>query len=154
LVGGDLREINPCVLMWFASLSWFLAYLIGFRFDLLRCAICLCRGHYLACVHLQGHSPILVCVRSQDELEVVFVGSLWRTGRTGAGQRSDQWLLWSRASDRSAPPVWPSFRGRKVKVDRLTYSSPSRRHQSTFTPNSASYFGLCFFLCVCYFDNQ
>jgi hypothetical protein len=51
-VGGELRETNPCVSLWFASLCCFLAYLICFRFDLLGCAICVCRDHYPACDHL------------------------------------------------------------------------------------------------------
>jgi hypothetical protein len=51
-VGGELRETNPCISLWFASLSCFLAYLICFRFDLLGCATCVCRGDYLACVNL------------------------------------------------------------------------------------------------------
>jgi hypothetical protein len=44
LVGCELRETNPCVSLWFASLSWFLAYLICFYFDLLGCAICVLQG--------------------------------------------------------------------------------------------------------------
>jgi hypothetical protein len=52
VVGGELWEINPCIYLWIASLSSFLAYLICFRFDLLRCATCVCMAHYLACDHL------------------------------------------------------------------------------------------------------
>jgi hypothetical protein len=52
LSGGELREINPCISLWFASLSYFLAYLICFCFDLLGGATCVCRGHYLAYDHL------------------------------------------------------------------------------------------------------
>jgi hypothetical protein len=37
----------------------------------------------------QGHPPSLVRARSQEDLEVVFAGSLWLTGLTGGGQRSD-----------------------------------------------------------------
>jgi hypothetical protein len=37
----------------------------------------------------QGHSPSLVHVRSQEELEAIFAGALSYTGLTGAGQRSD-----------------------------------------------------------------
>jgi hypothetical protein len=48
-VGGELQETNPCVSLWFASLSWFRAYLICFHFDLLGCAICVCRDHYPDC---------------------------------------------------------------------------------------------------------
>jgi hypothetical protein len=88
-VGGELRETNSCISLWFASLSCFLAYLICFRFDLLECATCVCRAHYLAYDHLQGHSPSLVCARNQEELEAVFEGSMWLTGQTGGGQRSD-----------------------------------------------------------------
>jgi hypothetical protein len=92
----------------------------------------------------QGHAPSLVRARSQEELEAIFVGSLWRTGLTSVGQRSDQCLLQSRASDRSnrsaspALPVTPStgsssFRGRKVQVGRLAYSPLSRRHKGPFS---------------------
>jgi hypothetical protein len=72
-----------------------------------------------------GHSPSLVRARSQEELEAVFAGSLWRTGLTGVGQQSD----------RSASQVWPvmpnrsSFRGWKVLVGHHAYSPTSRRHQ-------------------------
>jgi hypothetical protein len=51
-VGGELRETNPYVSLWFASLSCFLAYLLCFRFNLLGSATCVCRGHYLFCHHL------------------------------------------------------------------------------------------------------
>jgi hypothetical protein len=94
LVRGELRETNPCVSLWFASLSCFLAYLIYFHFDLLGCATCVCRSHYLLVIIRQGHSLSLVCARSQEEHEAVFAGSLWSTGLTGAGQRSDWCLLW------------------------------------------------------------
>jgi hypothetical protein len=56
----------------------------------------------------QGNSPSLVRARSQEELEVVFAGSLRVTGRTVEGQRSDQCHLLSNTkdwSDRSAIPV-------------------------------------------------
>jgi hypothetical protein len=52
LGGGELRETIPCISLWFASPSCFLAYLICFRFGLLGCATYVCRGHYLTCDHL------------------------------------------------------------------------------------------------------
>jgi hypothetical protein len=90
----------------------------------------------------KGYSPSLVCAGSQVVLEVIFAGALCYIGLTGEAHRSDRCLLWSPVpdwSDRSPPPVWPvdtinsSFRGRKVQIDHLTYSPPSRRHQGPFT---------------------
>jgi hypothetical protein len=95
LVGGELRKTNPCISLWFASLSWFLAYLICFRFDLLGCVICVCivcAGiNTLLVIIYQGHSSGLVRVRGQEELESVLqvlcqapVWPMQGSGLTGA----------------------------------------------------------------------
>jgi hypothetical protein len=49
----------------------------------------------------QGYSPSLVRAISQEELEVVFAGSVCVAGLTGGGQRSDRCHLLSSARDRS-----------------------------------------------------
>jgi hypothetical protein len=95
LVGGELRETNPCISLWFASLSCFLAYLICFT-SIYFGVLPVCVG-----VIYQGYTPNLVRAKSQEELEVVFAGALCYTGLTSARQRSDRCLLWSTVSDRS-----------------------------------------------------
>jgi hypothetical protein len=99
LVGRELRETNPCIYLWFASLSCFLENLICFRFDLLGCATCVCRGDYV--IIYKGYSPSLVHARSQEVLEAIFVCSLWLTGLNGGGHRSDRRHLLSTARDLS-----------------------------------------------------
>jgi hypothetical protein len=69
-VGGELRETNSCISLWFASLSCFLAYLICFRFDLLECATCVCRAHYLAYDHLQGHHQVWFVLEIKRSLKL------------------------------------------------------------------------------------
>jgi hypothetical protein len=60
-----------------------------------------CAGvNTLLVIIYQGYSPRLVRARSQEMLEVVFAGSLWLTGLTGEGQRSDRCHLMSSARDR------------------------------------------------------
>ena len=41
---SELREINPCVSLWFASLLISLAITLCFRFDLLGCVVSVCAG--------------------------------------------------------------------------------------------------------------
>jgi hypothetical protein len=53
LVGGELRETNPCFFVWFASLSCFSSIIDLLRFDLLGCATYVCMAHYPAYDHLQ-----------------------------------------------------------------------------------------------------
>jgi hypothetical protein len=96
-VGGELRVTNPCISLWFASLSCFLAYLICFCFDLLVCAGFIT----LLVIIYQGHSLSLVRARSQEELGAVFACSLWLTGLTVWRQQSDWCHLLSGARDRS-----------------------------------------------------
>jgi hypothetical protein len=80
----------------------FLAYLICFHFDLLECATCVCAGLItLLVIIYQGNSSSLVHGRSQEELKVVFAGSLWLTSLTGGGHRLDQCHLLSTGRDRS-----------------------------------------------------
>jgi hypothetical protein len=122
-VGGELRETNPCISLWFASLCYFLAYLICFCFDLLGCATCVCAGVItLLVIIYQGYSSSLIRATSQEELEVVFAGALCYTGLTGARQRSDQWSSVRDQSDLSPPPIWPvdtgssSFQEEKLEL--------------------------------------
>jgi hypothetical protein len=49
----------------------------------------------------QGNSPSLVCARSQEELEVVFAGTLWLTCLASEGHRFDWCHLLSSARDQS-----------------------------------------------------
>jgi hypothetical protein len=103
-------EKNPCISLWFASLSCFLAYLFCFRFNLLGCAL-VCAGVItLLLIIYKGNSLSLVRDRRQEELEAVFAGSLWRTSLNGGGQQSDRCRLLSGArdrSDQSSSPAWP-----------------------------------------------
>jgi hypothetical protein len=89
----------------------------------------------------QGNSSSLVWARSQVDLEVVFVGSLWVTSLIDEAHQSERCHLLCSArdrSDRSASPVWlvalgsSSFRGRKLEVSRPAYSPPSRQNQGPF----------------------
>ena len=41
---SELRETNPCVSLWFASLLISLAITLCFRFDLLGCVVSVCVG--------------------------------------------------------------------------------------------------------------
>jgi hypothetical protein len=70
LVGGELWETNPCISLWLASLSCFLAYLICFRFDQLGCATCVCYFITLPVIICQGYSPCLVRARSKRSLKL------------------------------------------------------------------------------------
>jgi hypothetical protein len=77
----------------------------------------------LLVVIYQGHSPSLVCARSQEELEAVLqvlcATPVWLV--SPMSRDIDR-------SDRSTPLIWPvdtgssSFRGRKYLVGRLIYS--------------------------------
>jgi hypothetical protein len=71
LVGGDLRESNPCFFVWFDSLSCFssILHLLPLR----STWVCyLCVGHItLLVIIYKGHTLSLVRARSQEVLEVV-----------------------------------------------------------------------------------
>jgi hypothetical protein len=94
LVGGELRETNLCLFVWFDSLSCYSCI-----FDLLPlrstwvcylCVLLVCAGLItLLVIIYKGHSPSSVCARSQEVLEVVFAGALCYTGLIVEAHRSD-----------------------------------------------------------------
>jgi hypothetical protein len=127
LVGGELLETNPCVPLWFVSLSCFLAYLICFRLDLLRCAWVIT----LLVIIYQVHSPSLVCERSMKLFLQVLCGApVWPVqgnGLTGATCRVEQ------ATNLKGQPHRSDRRRLAVQVGCHAYSPPSRLHQGPFS---------------------
>jgi hypothetical protein len=104
LVGGELRETNPCFFVWFDSLSCFysILHLLPLRSTWV-CYLRVCRTHYPACDHLQRSPPSSVRARSQKVLEVVFC-------RCSVVHRSDRWgaPVWPVSPVKSSAwPVWP-----------------------------------------------
>jgi hypothetical protein len=142
-VGGELRETNPCFFVWFDSLSCFLAYYICFRFDLLGCATCLCRAHYLACDHLQRpHIKFGSCKKSRGAWSCFYRCSvLHRSDWWGEPVlpvypvKSSAWPVWSvTATGLTGGALSTQVFGEKSLIWSSRLFTPSRRHQRIFTP--------------------
>jgi hypothetical protein len=142
LVGGELRETNPCFFMWFASLSCFSSI-----FDLLplrstwMCYLCV-QGS-LSCLlsSTKATHQVWFVLEVKRCLKLFFAGALCYTGLTGEVHQSDWCLMWSPVldwSDRSSPPVWPVVHcqlkcsGRKSLIWSSRIFTPSRWHQGPF----------------------
>jgi hypothetical protein len=90
-VGGELRETNPCFFVWFDSLSCFSSIITFTSASIYLGVFLVCAGIITLLVFIyKGHTPSLVCARSQEVLEGVFAGVLCYTGLTGEAHRLDR----------------------------------------------------------------
>jgi len=81
---SELRETNPCVSLWFASLLISLAIAVCFRFDLLGGCVFVCAGtrniFHIIC---KNTTPSYICARVKEGRNSDFGQVLHRTGLTG-----------------------------------------------------------------------
>ena len=102
----ELRESNPCVSLWFASLLISLAITLCFRFDLLGCVVSVCaRTWNILDITRRDTTPSYICARVKRGRNSDIGHVLHRTGLTGHSNRSDRLpVLFLRLSLVS---VWP-----------------------------------------------
>jgi hypothetical protein len=69
-VVGELRETNPCLFVWFTSLSCFSSIFDLLPLDLFGCLLVCAWLITLLVIIYKGYSPCFVRARSQEVLEV------------------------------------------------------------------------------------
>ena len=85
----ELRETNPRVSLWFASLLISLAITLCFRFDLLGCVVFACAGtRDIFDITCRDTTPSYICARVKEGRNSDIGQVLHRTGLTGPYNRS------------------------------------------------------------------
>ena len=88
---SELRETNPCVSLWFASLLISLAITLCFRCELLGCVIFVCAGtRDIFDITCRDTTPSYICARVKEGRNSDIGQVLHRTGLTGLHNRSDR----------------------------------------------------------------
>ena len=88
---SELRETNPCVSLWFASLLISLAFTLCFRFDLLGCVVSVCVGtRNIFDITCRDTTLSYICARVKEGSNSDIGQVLHRTGLTGLSNRSDR----------------------------------------------------------------